>query len=810
MRLRDLRIGARHLILEPVYSAIAIVGLSIGLAACILLLGFVQYSWRYDAHVPGVENIYVVKQRFNVDPVAPWFDASPLLLRDAALKTPGVADATAFFNVEAPTVRVGSQLRKLPSLLVLPHFAQVLGLVATEGDLDAALTRPEGLVLTADMATKLFGTPHALDRTLQAGDKVLRVMAIVPNRPPNTTIPFEALYGAHSVLTSPEMRTELQTGANGAWGKVLLRAAPQASLAEIGKALQRAVDTAPGVQGVPPDVRARLGARRVMDLALSPLREAYFDREVASNPLSTPGERGDRVTVAALAAVAMLILVIGAINYVNLATVRVLKREREISMRKVLGASVRQIVVQFMTESLLVSLLATALGLLLAWLALPLFSELMDRQLGAIVTATNVGLVLLLGAVLGVLAGIQPAWTAIHVRPATALAGRAGAESAAGMRLRTALTVLQVGTAIGLASLAMSIWLQTSFAIQASPGFDPSPLLIVDLPERGKKNDAVRGFMTALGQQPGVQGLVISEHVVGRPDSAFIHDLKREGGASVSMEAKLVDTNFFEVYALKPVAGRLFDSRIDQENDAQTIVINAIAARQLGYATPSAAVGQLLQRPTDDGKMLSHRIVGIAPELRFHSLHETARATVYELNTGWAGALSVRASGSVTEVERAVAALWSRYFPNAIMQTQRAADVLAKNYAEDARLAKLLAFATCIALAITAFGMYALSAYIVQRRGREIVLRKLYGAGRPQIAMLLGRELGKLVAAAALLGLPVAFYAVSRYQAGFVEHAALVYWMPLLAWAGVAGVTLLATMRHSWSALVMRPAQVLR
>ncbi len=810
MRLDDFRIGLRHLVREPGYSAIAILGLSVGFAACLLLLGFVQYSWRYDTHVPQVEQIYVVKQRFNVDPVTPWFDQAPLLLRAVALKTPGVDDATAFFRPDPPTVKVGSTLHKMPSLLVLPHFAQVLGLRALEGDLDAALTRPEGLVLTIATAQRLFGTARALDRTVQVGDKVLRVAAIVPDPPANTTIPFEALYGVSSVLNDPGMRTELQTGEHGAWGRLLLRIKDPGAVPQVAALLQRVLDTAPAVQGVPPDVRARLGERKVMDLALSPLREAYFDRDLARNPVSPPGDRGDRTTVTGLAVVALLILAIGAINYVNLATVRVLRRQREIGMRKVLGASVRRIVLQFMAESLLVTLLATVLGLLLAYFALPLFAELVDRNLDQLFTPVNVAAALLIGVVLGVVAGLQPAWTALRVRPGRALAGRANTESRAGARLRKALTVLQIATAVGLASLAMGIALQTRFAVNASPGFDAAPLLIVDLPERGKNNEAVRGFMTALGQQPGVHSLVLSEHVVGRSGSGVIQDIKRDGGASVSAETKMVDTNFFEVYGLTPAAGRLFDPRLDQENAVGPVVINAIAARQLGFATPQAAVGQTLLHPGHDGKMIPYRVLGIAPELRFRSLHDEPRATLYVLNTDWAAVLSVRSTSSVVDAERAVAALWNRYFPNAIMHTERAGDVLAANYADDRRLAQLLALATLIALAITAFGMVALSASIVQRRAREIVLRKLYGAGRFHIAMLLGRELGSLIGIAAVLGLPLAFFAIGHYQAGFVEHAPRVVAMPWLALAGVALVTLLATLRHTWSALMLRPARLLR
>lgn len=810
MQLDHFRIGIRHLVQDPVYSAIAILGLSISMASCLLLLGFVQYSWRYDAHVPGVDQIVVVKQRFNVDAKAPWFDQAPLLLRTAALKTPGVADATAFFRVDPPTVRIDGQLRKMPSLLVLPHFATMLGLVSVEGDLDAALVRPDGLALTESTARRMFGAGPRLGRTLQVGDKLLRVGAIVRDAPANTTIPFEALYGVNSVLTSPQMRTELSTGANGAWGRVLLRLAPGSSADAIGRALQAAVDQAPGVQGVPPDVRARLAGRKVMDLALSPLREAYFDRDVARNPISTPGERGERATVAALAAIAVLILAIGVINYVNLATVRVLRRQREIAMRKVLGASARQVVLQFTAESLLVSTLSTALGLLIAYLALPLFAALVNRKLDALFSAPNLCAALLLGMGLGIVAAIAPAITALRVGPAQALTGRGNDESAFAAQLRKVLTALQVATAIALASLALGISLQTSFAVHASPGFDAAPLLIVDLPERGKNNPAVRAFLGELSRRPEVKAVGISEHVVGRFGNDVIEELKRDGGASVSMDAKMVDTNFFDVYELKPVAGRLFDPAVDKENDAVPVVINAVAARQLGFSSPAAAVGQTLRRTTEDGKLLQHRIVGIAPELRFRSMREAPGATVYQLGVEWAGTLSVRANGSVAAVDQAVAAMWRRHFPNAMMQTQRADEVLAANYADDVRLARLLLLATGIALAITAFGMYALSAHVVQRRAREIVLRKLYGAGRAQIAMLLGRDLGALVLGAAAFGLPLAFIGIAHYQAGFVERASMVYATPWLALAGVAGVTLLATTRHARRALALRPGQLLR
>lgn len=807
MQLRDFRIGWRTLIQEPAYSLVVVMGLGIGVAACLLLLGFVRYSWQYNAQVPEVGHVYVVKQRYNIDPVAPWFDQAPYILRDAALKAPGVASASGFEYWNPASIRFDDHVRKLQGITVLPGFVDMLGVQVLEGDLKAVLEQPEGLAMTAEAALQNFGTAHALGRTVHAAGKVLRVGAILRNAAANTTIPFEALTGPHSVLMSDESRGEMLSGAG--WGKLLVRVQRGSSLAAIEEVLQQAVDHAPGVQNVSPEMRERLGKRKVMDIKLAPLADAYFDREVAANPITLPGDRGNPAVVAGLAAIAVLILALAAINYVNLTTVRILRRQREIGMRKVLGAGVRQIALQFLAESLLVAMLATVLGLLLAWLSLPIFSELMNRKLESIFSVANVGGAILIGLLLGTLTAIYPAWIAMRVRPGEVLAGRPDAESVRGRHLRRIMTVLQISTAVSLASIALAIAWQTDFAIHASPGFDPAPLLVVDLPEGVKGSEQARGLMAALSRQPSVAGIAIADDAVGRSVNRWGLDVKREGSASVFVEMKSVSANFFEQYRIGPLAGRLFDARIDKEDDPVPIVLNAVAARALGFPSAQAAVGQTLFYSGAGGKILSKRIVGIAPELRFFSLHEAPRATAWQLWTLGA-TLSVRGTGSLADVERSVQALWPGYFPDAVLEMHHARDILAVNYDEDARLAKLLAIATGIALAIAAFGIYALSAYTVQRRAKEIVLRKLYGADRSDIARLVVREIGTLTLVSAVIGLPIAAVAIERYLAGFVERAPIGYWALLFAFVSTLAIALAAIARHGWIAMNMKPAAALR
>lgn len=819
--LGHLRVGWRTLAGEPAYSAAVIFGLAIGVVACLLLLGYVRYCWQYNAHVPEVEQVYLIKQRYNVDPKAPVFDQAPLFLRAAASALPGVAQATAFVPVRPLnrplTLHAGGQLQALDGLTVLPGFAATMGVRALRGDLQAALEQPDRFALTEPAALRLFGTVDAVGRTVQAEGKLLQVGAVLRAQPDNTTIPFEALFGVTSALVEPELRHEMLTGSEGWWGKMLIRLAPGASPAAVAQALQRVLDASPVNQKLRPEARQRLGARKAMELSLAPLRYAYFDAEVGGNGIAAPGQRGDPKVLAALAALAVVIVALAAANYVNLSTVRVLRRQREIALRKVLGAGARQVALQFLAEAMLVALPATALGLLLAWLALPAFAALVDRRLDGMFTPGYVAGALAGGVLLGVLTAAWPAWIALRVRPALALSGRPDGESRRGLRWRRALTVAQVATAMGLAGIALAIAWQTAFALGASAGFDAAPLLVLDLPQAVRDSEPARRFMAALAARPGIAGVAVSEDAVGRQQAAWFHELKRPGGTAVAMEMKSVGANFFDVYRIRPAAGRLFDPRIDADDDAGPLVLNAIAARDLGYATPQAALDQVVLFTGGDGKVVRKHIVGIAPELRFHTLHEAPRAVAYELWTAGT-TLTVRAvteHGTTAALAMAAAAdtvraLWPRHFPDALLNMRPARQILDANYADEARLARLLGAATGIALAIAAFGTYALSATTVQRRAREIVLRKLHGARRVDIGWLVLREIGGLTLLAAAVGLPPAALAIARYLAGYVAQAPAGYWTLPLALALTMATALAAVARHTWLATRLMAADALR
>ncbi len=415
--------------------------------------------------------------------------------------------------------------------------------------------------------------------------------------------------------------------------------------------------------------------------------------------------------------------------------------------------------------------------------------------------------------VLGLLTALYPASIALGVRPSQILVGRADMESPRSKRLRQALTVLQVAVSIALASIALAIYWQTLFAMNASPGFDPAGLLVFEVNEGiiTPEGSPTR-IVTALSQQPGVAGVAVSSDAVGRNINASSVRVSLGSGRSTTVDLKFVSRNFFAEYRIRPLAGRLLDSRIDQDDDGGPIVVDSITARALGFTTPEQAVGQtlLLRDPEEENpKQIAKRIVGIAPEIRFNSLREPLHATAYHLR-GTGVTLTVRASRSIAEAERAVRTVWPQYYPNAVLELRQAKDIYAVNYADDARLARLLALSTLITLSIAAFGVYVLAADAVQRRTREIALRKLFGTRRIDIGKLVAKDVGVIILLSALISMPLAAVAIARYLATFTEQTPLAFWSLGVALVAALITAALAAGRQTWIAMVLKPAVALR
>jgi len=803
MNLRDFRIGWRLLVKEPAYSLVVIFGLAAGIAACFLLLGYVRHSFSYNGHVPQRENVYQFEHRWNTALIgADWMAMSSLPARDAALASGQPLLATAFL-ARSLDARVGNKAVALGVTLVDPDFEKIFAPQVLAGDLRTALTRPDTLALTRDSAIKLFGRLDVIGKTLQGDKAVYTVAAVVADPPAASTMPFESLAGTGSTIMPEDVRKNALEAWGFSPGQVYVRLLPGADQRLVVEAIQRGLRHSSLILRDQADRVAALHGRDLIEYRLGPIAEAYLAPDV--NDMMAP--HGNRQAVFGLAGVAILILLLAATNYVNLATVRTLARQREIAVRKVLGASARMVARQFLAESVLVCLIATGIGLLLAWLLLPLFADLVQRRLDGMFSPGSLAAALALGVLLGVVAGAYPTWSALRVRASAALMGRGQGESVRGLWIRRGLTTLQFAVAMGLTGTTLAVAWQTHYASTLAPGFDPAPLLIFPA-SNDMRDPRTRAFRDALARLPGVAGVSVSHAPISTGNN--IVTLRRAGGSGTDLNLYAVSPEFFDVYGIRPAAGRLFDPALDKITDRDRIVVNAAAARALGFASAGAAVGKTLSATGDKDGARPMQIVGVAPDIRQRSAREGQQPSVFYLRER-VGLFTVRAGGDLDTVKRAVEDLWPRWFPNETLGVTRLPVAIADTfYGDDLRLSKLLAASSVIATAIAAFGIYVLAAYSVRRREREIVLRKLYGAGAGAIGSMVAREFALLVGAGALLGLPFAWLANERYLGVFAERAPVGAWTLVGALLVAGIVALLSTLRHALAAVRIRPALALR
>jgi putative ABC transport system permease protein len=794
MNIKDLKIGWRLLIKEPSYSAIVIAGLSLGIAACFLLLGLVRHQMSFDAHVPDNEKIFLLKEHWDSEGFYGWRGSSSYQSHRAIVDS-GLPVLSTAIGHETVDMRVGETVHQINVALVAGEFAKVFSVTGVKGDLNAALVRPDALALTEQTAQKLFGNHDALGKTVLVLGKAYSVQAILPTPRVTSSIEYQALTGMQTRLLDDDRRqNRLENwGAVGfgVYVKTVGQVAPEQIVARVDSELEKSKLYREFIQ----PMMQQSGKKKIITHQMLPLREQNLDPDLAA------GMTQDSRILSGLAIVALLILALAASNYVNLAQVRAIRRQREIALQKILGATAMRVTMQFLCESALVTLVAAVIGLGLAWLVLPLFSEFLGIDLAESFSLASVGVSLLLALILGLISGLVPAYSAFKVMPNVALGGRGDQESISGQKVRRVLTVLQMSAALALSASALAVSWQSYFLSNQSIGFDPKPLISLSLPA-GTSLDQFNAFYAELKQVPNVVQVGVSTTQARSLENADAID--RKGYPSIHMKYQKVTVEFFSTLGILPKAGRSFDASSDTRDAKHGVVLNENAVKKLGFTSNEDAVGQFVQRGEQE-----FQIIGVVSNFRNTDPKKTDEAVIYFFNQAGSKFI-VRTLVDTSKVQAAIEQLWARHFPDALLRMQTVnAEIEEENRAEK-NMAWLLTMASILSLAIAAFGIYVLAAYSVQRRSKEIVLRKLYGANNGHILRFVGREFAILMGLACVIALPLAYRYIQVYLADYVVHAPIGVWT--LVASSVIGilVAVLATLGNTLRAVSMSPLQILR
>jgi putative ABC transport system permease protein len=791
----------RHLARNQLYAWINIIGLAIGFAAAILITAFVWHERSFEHFLPGYESIYRLSAEVNIGkpgasstddlkgPIVEQLRLDfPQIRRIASLRNDYFSNSLRHGNVEA--VEPGFWWAD-------PDIFEVLPLAAAAGDLRTALERPDGLVLTRRMARKYFGTELPLGQTIEIDhERTMRVTAVLEDLPSNTHLNAEIFGSARALPPTPAgfvFRCY-----------VYLRLAPGASAEALRAALPAFVDrNSPGQSGKASDTRG---------YSLIPIGDIHL--RPTGRFAMKPG--GDPRLLRAIAIVGLLVLLAAAINYINLMTARSSRRAVEVGVRKAAGGSRGDLMRQFIGESVMYCLIGMMFAVALAELLLPWLNGFLDRSI-VFEYWHPLWLVGLLGLVLvvGTLAGIYPALVLSAFRPATVLKG-IGSQAAGSGRLRQLFVVLQFAILIGLILATGVINLQTAFGLREGLRFDKDQLLSILVPPTDCLGSV---FARRVGALPGVRGTACSmEFLVNYQTQQY----RTADGREVALNSTYIDPGLFELLGLAPVAGRFFsqDRASDviagiQERDSTTIyhtVVNETAARQLGFADPAAAIGQIFTSITDAKPGTRREIIGVVQDFAHNSVRVPIDPVFYDDIAPYGDQLNVKLRGtSVPETLQAIDQLWKQMAPLPAPITRQFYDQYTQTlYRDLERQSTLFSLFAAIALLLAGLGLFGLAAFTVERRTREIGIRKALGAATGDIVRLLLWQFTRPVLWANLIIWPLAAWLMTRWLRTFAYHIDLPLW--LFPATGVATLTiaLLTVSVHSILVARAKPVAALR
>lgn len=782
-----IRVAARSMRRQKLISSLNVAGLAVGLA-CLLLAGlYVQEEWSFDRYHADNDRMYRLNGGYEDGGFhgiakinGPWGVT-------AAAELPSVGAATRFTWFGRTFADVdGQQIPLSGGLYADSTVFDVFTWPLIAGDARQALRGPGRIVLTESTARTLFGNTDVLGREVRLGGSetaiVTGVMTDVP-RTSHFTFPFLLSMASYDHENHDHW---WQWNQYYTYVKLARGADPEATSEAI-TGIVRA--------NVPPDVAARSSAW------LQPVSRIYLH----SQQFREMSVLGSASRVWTLGGLAVLILLIAALNFVTLSTARSGVRSREVGVRKVLGAGRFGLVRQFMTESTVSVAVATVLSVGLALGVLDAFNELTGKGFSwwDVLSGWNLAVLVGVAILVSLATSLYPALVQSRAQPVDALKGQA--RGAGMVRLRQGLVVIQFGMSAVLLMATGIVTDQLQFLDSAPLGFNREHLVAIPFQDNGLSSrlDDVRSAVEAV---PGVVGVTMSGNRPGGGDWGFTVEIPGVAEDDIpGMRVLVGDAAFPEVYGMALAEGRLFDIArpADQEN---ALLVNQEFVRQLGWENP---VGQPVLIPAD-GR--SFEVVGVVEDFHFRSMHEQiAPLMIFMAPNTWYSQMTVRLSPDASqETLDAIGQVYTRFDPVNTFSYTFIDEEFNALYAAERRVGEQIRLGTWFALIVACMGLFGLATFTAQRRTREIGVRKVMGASEWVIVRLLTRETVVLVSLSLLLAAPVAWWLGQQWLADFA-YAASIGPGALVLGAGLTMVIAVGTTAaQAWKAARMDPVKAIR
>jgi len=768
------------------YSLINVAGLAIGIAVSLFIFLWIRDEMSFDRFHANFPNIYrLTEDQKGADGTIFPVAVTPELL-GAGLKAdfPEVLEFARFRPMGRNLVAYGEKRFYENGLAFAdPSFLRMFSFPLVKGDPKTALAGLESVVITESTARKYFGNEDPVGRTLRLADALdFMVTGVARDVPQNSHLRFGILGNFDFVMK--------RLGYGGGWWNnnfyTYVRLAPTADLAKLSPAVYKYL--------------TKINPTTRISIRLQPLRDIHLRSAFAIDLYGATQVTAQYVQI--FAGIALAVLLIACINYMNLATARAGLRSREVGVRKVIGASRPEIMRQFFAESLLFAAVSSLIAAGLVRLLLPWFNALTGKAVAPRELADPMVVLVLAGTALaaGLLSGVYPALFLSAFRPASIFRGGAltGTKSAL---FRKSLVVLQFGLSTVFIAGTLVVASQIRFMRTKNLGYDRESIVHFRL--RGDLAKNYQAFKDELSRTAGILGVTSSSDI----PTYTVHstsDFGWEGQAAgdyLLIHQFSVDYDYFETLGMAMAKGRSFSREFPSDKDG--FIINEAAARRMGLVEPLGKWARLYDRKGP--------IVGVVRDFNFKSLHTAVEPLVLRIEPGRNSYVMVKmrfdnmAAGLET-----LRRVHAKYNPRHPLDYEFLDDSLGELYRSDQRFGAIAGIFTGLAILISALGLFGLASFLIERRTKEIGIRKILGADTGRIVSLLSRDFLRWVAVANVIAVPVAAYAMSRWLQSFAYRTSLSVWV-FVAAAGLAiGIAILTISLHCVRAAAANPAESLR
>ncbi|MEM6262255.1 MAG: ABC transporter permease [Bacteroidota bacterium] len=791
-----LLVALRNLQRQKFFSALNILGLSLGLAASLLLVKYISYEWSYDRFHSNADRIYGVSSGTYPNENG-YAVTSPLVAPALQANFPEVVAAARIFPTEPNvTANRGRNIfhQKVENALYANHaFLKVFDFGCSPG---ASLLEPLSTVISEDLAFKLFGTTDVIGKSLAIKgmfESVYTITGTFGELPGNSMLQFELLVSDHPF----DQNMNYYQGWRGFFTFLLLEEGANPDNLEA---------------QFPELIRKSQGEESREWLRLLPLKDIYL---FSSTSFDLP-RQGNISLLITMGVIAVFLLLLAWVNYINLATARSLDRAREVGIRKVLGSNRRQLVTQFMAESLVLNLVAMAIALGLVQLCLPAFNKLVGHPAGSglLGHADSTWIWLLaMGVVLmgSFGAGIYPAFILSRFKPIQTLKGKFS-HAKQGMQVRRGLVVLQFFVAAVLLMATFTVYQQISYMRSQQLGIEIAQTLIIDAPVFQQEKDSLTGerFRRAVQQMPAVTSFLHSATVPAlQPHNYGTTAWRPEGDSTKPGQAMVtqVGEGYFEHFGIQLLSGNDYSTPTAQKSGA--LLINESLRKQLGFSSSESAVGKRIRT----GNRVSPQVIqGVVSDFHSAGLQSAINPSLFQFApTGQFFSLHLSTTGhELANVVKKIETVYTNLFPAEPFEYTFLDQAFEKEYQQDRRFGMIFGLFTGLTLLIACLGLLGLSAFSAAQRTRELSIRKVMGATATDLWNLLTKEFLTLVILANLLAWPVAWWLLSQWLDQYAYHISFGIGLAVVPAMLMLAIALSAVSYQSWRAARVDPAKSLK